>query len=539
MSQMTPTPHTTNTTSMTNMTNTPAGGAAGRAGRDGRAAGAGPAGGAAGARAAGPTWWVVFGREFLDLWIGGRALTLLLLYSLLMGIHTYVFASNSELSLIPPKEMVYETLKTAIAVSIFIGLIIGADSLSGERERGTLEALLLTPTSRRQLVVGKFLAALSPWPFALAMTAPHMAVLAQGDEVFRQALLAGAVLGSLLVPAYVGVGMLVSFWSASNKVSYFASLGIYVLFLIPAQLPGRAQVGPMGKLLEWLNPMAATSSFLSKTLVNNHQWALGDYGYWLTSPVVFAALVLGLLFCFAGPGLRLEAGRPLRPRLGAGRATRMRAVGGGVAGVGVLALLAWLVGAAPAWAQQQAPGASLQMSVDTAYKIMNASDHILFNTTVTNTGAQKSPPVIVAMNIVNVGYAMGTAAVNTGTIVVDPEDWSPQRTQLVESLAPGESVTHQWRINAIWDGDYMVYLVALPAPGTPESTTTPVASSGVHLTVKPFTQLNPVGVVPYVAGGPVVMLAATLLVYWLRRRGIDAGGADEAERAPRELAPAG
>src|SRR3990172_1512487 len=113
-----------------------------------------------------PTWWLVFSRELADLWIGGKALTLILIYSVLLGIMVYVLATNSELSLIPPKEMVYETLKNAMAVSLFICLIIGADSLSGERERATLESLLLTPTSRRQIVVGKFLAAVSPLPAA-------------------------------------------------------------------------------------------------------------------------------------------------------------------------------------------------------------------------------------------------------------------------------------------------------------------------------------------------------------------------------------
>ena len=91
-----------------------------------------------------PTWWLVFTRELADLWIGGKALNLILIYGVLLGVITYVMATNSELSLIPPKEMVYETLKNAMAVSLFIGLIIGADSLSGERERATLEGLLLT-----------------------------------------------------------------------------------------------------------------------------------------------------------------------------------------------------------------------------------------------------------------------------------------------------------------------------------------------------------------------------------------------------------
>jgi hypothetical protein len=208
-----------------------------------------------------------------------------------------------------------------------------------------------------------------------------------------------------------------------------------------------------------------------------------------------------------------------------------------LAGLGVLAGLLAAGPVSVAFAQPRAADPGLEMTVDTAYRVMNQGDHILFTTTVTNQGRETTPLLVVAMNIVNVAK-MGTE-VDKGGITVDPEDWSPLRTQNIAALAPGEAAQQQWRINAIWDGDYMVYMVALPAPSSAESTTTPVASSAIHLTVLPFTQLNPVGVVPYVAGGPVVMLAATVLVYWLRRRGIDAGGADEAERAPRELAPAG
>src|SRR5262249_42624322 len=118
------------------------------------------------------TWWIVFKRELADLWIGGKAPILLLIYSILLGILTYVLASNSELSLVPPREMTFETLRSALEMGLFIGLVLGADSISGERERNTLESLLLTPTSRRQILAGKFLAALTPWPAAMAMTVP-------------------------------------------------------------------------------------------------------------------------------------------------------------------------------------------------------------------------------------------------------------------------------------------------------------------------------------------------------------------------------
>src|SRR5262245_41472060 len=120
-----------------------------------------------------PTWWLVFTRELSQLWIGGKALNLTLIYTVLVGLYAYGMARDSTLSMTPPQEVVYEMLKAAMAASVFVGLIMGADSLSGERDRATLESLLLTPTSRRQIVVGKFLAALSPWPVALIISVPY------------------------------------------------------------------------------------------------------------------------------------------------------------------------------------------------------------------------------------------------------------------------------------------------------------------------------------------------------------------------------
>ena len=79
-----------------------------------------------------PAWWLVFIRELTELWIGGKGLSLMLIYSIVLGGMVYVFSSNSELSLIPPKESVYEMLKNAMAISLFMGLIIGADSMSLE-----------------------------------------------------------------------------------------------------------------------------------------------------------------------------------------------------------------------------------------------------------------------------------------------------------------------------------------------------------------------------------------------------------------------
>jgi ABC-2 type transport system permease protein len=254
-----------------------------------------------------PAWWLVCSRELTDLWIGGKALILLLVYTVLLGLISFVVAINHELDLIPPKELVFLTLQIAIAAGAFLGLIIGADSLSGERERATLEPLLLTPVSRRQIVVGKFLAGISPWPLVLLITVPYLAVLAQGDEVLGPALFWGLSLGSVMAVAYTGLGMVVSFWCTTNRTSLFVSLTLYLLTFLPTQLPGQAQKGLVGKLVQRANPMEATNEFLEKILVNNR--TLAEFRSWLVSPIVVAAALLGLLLLYAGPRLRLEARR--------------------------------------------------------------------------------------------------------------------------------------------------------------------------------------------------------------------------------------
>lgn len=465
-----------------------------------------------------PTWWVVFLNEAHGLWVGGKAPVLLLLFSIVLGVHAFVTAYNVELSLMPPKEMVYETAKTAISVGIFMAMIIAADAISGDRERGTLEAVLLTPSRRRQIVAGKFLAALTPWPAAYLLTIPYMAVLSQGDDVLWPAVAWGALLGSVLTLAYAGTGLLVSFWSNTNRTSYLVSLGIYILILVPAQLPGRAQTGAAGQFLQQLNPLAAVNHFLSKTLVNNNP--VEEWATWLISPGAFAILVLFLLFAYSAPGLRLEAGRAGRIGQAWRRVAARVGIGLSLLGIGALAGAGPVVAAAGT-APRSGPShlaagpSPVDISVDLEYVTVNTGDPVFFDTVVTNPTAEPSAPLIVAMNIINLDQEGD---------VVDPEDWSPERTQYIDRLAPGQAATLSWRVNSILDGDYIVYMVVMPEPAERDATSQAVASTGVHLTVMPFTRLNPRGVLPLVIGAPVVLAFGTALALGIRRRETELGG---------------
>ena len=428
-------------------------------------------------------------------------LVLLILFSALMSVTAVMQVIESQVSMIPPAELVYILVQSIITFGLLIGLIVGADSISGERERATLETLLLTPSSRVQIVLGKFLAALSPWPAAFVLSIPYMFVLAQGDDVLGPALRLTAVAGTLLALAFTALGMLISMWSNSNRISMFVSLLIYLLLLIPTLWPGFAQKGDLGYLLQQLNPMQGTSSFLEKVLVNN-QTVQARMPY-IMAAILSAIVVPGLLFLYAAPRLRLEGGAPrLDLRLRRAPVAGLLLAAGLVASLG-LALP--LRAAAPV-----APDQPLQIAVDLEHKTINAGEKIGFHSVVTNNGTQASPPMHVSMNIINMGSGEP----------VDPEDWSPERSQEVDPIAPGQSAEQLWIVHGILEGNYMVYVTAIPTPAGPDATSPTTSSMGIHVVVNTFADAkNPGGVVPIAIAIPSVLTLGTLLVRRRWRRG--------------------
>jgi hypothetical protein len=373
----------------------------------------------------------------------------------------------------------------------------------------------LTPTSRFQIVLGKLLASITPWPAAMLTTIPYLRTLSQGDEVFGQAVLWGFVFGSLLTIGYTGVGMLASIWSASNRTSLGISLLFYILCALPVQFPGNTQTGVMGRFLKALNPMEAVDHVIEKLLVNNR--GLDEVSTYLRSPIIMPLLVLVILLIYAAPRLRLDAGIPWS----------FKAKGSKGAAIFLLVCLlsALTVPAAMAAPLREPVGQAdetilqlpLEIALDRTAMVVKSGTPVIFNTVVKNNGTENSPPLILAMNIINL---------KSEGDVVDPEDWSPQRTQYLEALPPGETAEHEWRLNTILGGDYMVYMVLIPAPDSAESSSWPVTSAGMHVTVEISLNANPSGVAPYALGMPALLFGLIMFINYKRRLSIDAGDSE-------------
>lgn len=247
----------------------------------------------------------VFAQELRDLWLGGRALVLTLALSLLLSVVSYLVATNQALNYLEQRESVNLTLQVAVAVGALLALLAAADTISGERERGTLESLLVTPVPRQRLAAAKLAAALSLWVGALVVTIPYVWYLGRGIGVVGEALAAAFVAGSLIAVFLASLGVLISSFSRSNRVSLSVSLLLLLALFAPTQFPTGARQGWAGDLLLRANPLTAGEHYIGKIVVSGHSWT--QDASWLLSPVLGAA-VLAVAAIAAARSISLRGG---------------------------------------------------------------------------------------------------------------------------------------------------------------------------------------------------------------------------------------
>jgi ABC-2 type transport system permease protein len=235
---------------------------------------------------------VVARQELRDLWLGGRGLLLAFAFSVLLSAITYLAATNEALNFLEQREAVNLALQVAVGVGGLLALLGAADAISGERERGTLECLLLTPAPRAALVAGKLVAALSLWLGALVLTVPYVWFLGRDVGAAGAAIVTGSVAGTLLAMALTAFGILVSVVAASNRLSLSVCLFVLLALFAPTQLPTGAQHGWAGEALLRVNPVTAAEHYVGSVIVDQHGWTR-DLS-WLASPLAAATVLTAI-----------------------------------------------------------------------------------------------------------------------------------------------------------------------------------------------------------------------------------------------------
>jgi len=237
-------------------------------------------------------------KESAELLLGSRGWVWLLAMSAVLSVFGLLLVSDTELSLLDNAQVVYDMAGTVTALGAALAVVIGSDAIAGERERGTLVPLLLTPMSRPEIVLGKIGGQLAAWTVMYMISLPYFwAVGSNGQN-----LAAGvAIVGWLGTPVVLGFGLLaigLSCRTALARTSLLTTLIILILSASPILLGPSLRQSAVGKAFDAVNPFSGALNAYDLVLIDSMPLA-AQWPYFLV-----ALAWLGLMTWFAVGGIR-------------------------------------------------------------------------------------------------------------------------------------------------------------------------------------------------------------------------------------------
>lgn len=143
---------------------------------------------------------------------------------------------------------VYMVPGVAAMLLLLITTIVSAMGLARERERGTLEQIMVTPVPSGVLVLGKII------PFAVIGMVDFLLALVAGAYVFDMPLRGAMTLllfaTSLYLTITLATGLLISTFSATQQQAFMGGF----LFMLPAALLSGIMT-PVRSMPSWLEPL--------------------------------------------------------------------------------------------------------------------------------------------------------------------------------------------------------------------------------------------------------------------------------------------
>jgi ABC-2 type transport system permease protein len=193
--------------------------------------------------------------------------------SMILSVLSYLFLTNSELSLLDQGQMLYGLMNFITALGVLMGLVFGADAFAGEIERGTLEALFLSPVNKGEIALGKLGAALTNWGILFAISLPYLFVVGKGGQNLIIGIAYLTILGTFLAITFSAFSMGLSARIKSMKNSLVISFFIFLFAGAPIFLSAAQRGTWFGRILDFINPFAGAINTFDSVVIDSQGFA--------------------------------------------------------------------------------------------------------------------------------------------------------------------------------------------------------------------------------------------------------------------------
>jgi Cu-processing system permease protein len=197
-------------------------------------------------------------------------------------------------------------INLCLFVAPLVAVTLGAGSISGEKDRGTLEQLLSQPIERWEIVAGKYIGLLTVLTITtVAGFAPAACIVGlYSSPIDAFYFLLFPLLAVLVIGAMLAIGMLISVWSKGRAQAQLSAILVWFAFVLVYDLLlmgslAIVRLSPAGlALLLLLNPIDA-GRILVILALNPDLYILGPAGAYLVNTFGVPGTVGFLLFSIA------------------------------------------------------------------------------------------------------------------------------------------------------------------------------------------------------------------------------------------------
>jgi ABC-type transport system involved in multi-copper enzyme maturation permease subunit len=213
-------------------------------------------------------------KEGGELLMSGRGLAWLLALAITMSVLSLLLVSNTELSLLDNAQVVYIMMGTVTALGALLAVVLGSDTLAGERERGSLMPLLLAPVTPSQIVLGKMGGQVAGWSVMYLLSLPYVWAVGSSGQNLAQAVAYLALFGTPVVLGFGFLGIVLSARVRSVRSALLTSLIILMLLASPLLLGPSLRQSTIGKLFDAVNPFSAAVNTFDSVVIDSQPLAM-------------------------------------------------------------------------------------------------------------------------------------------------------------------------------------------------------------------------------------------------------------------------
>ncbi len=220
-----------------------------------------------------PAWWIAR-KESGEILVNGRGLAWLFALTVIMSVLSLLLVSNTELSLLDNAQVVYMVMGTITALGALFAVVLGADAVAGERERGSLMPLLLTSVTPSEIVSGKMGGQASGWTVMYLLGLPYLWAVGSSGQNLLQAIAYLALFGTLTVLGFGFFALGLSARFKSVRTALLTSLISWMLLASPLLLGPSLRQSAVGRGFDAANPFSSSLNAFDSVVIDSQPFSM-------------------------------------------------------------------------------------------------------------------------------------------------------------------------------------------------------------------------------------------------------------------------